>query len=183
MIVHSNQSTGQSVVNSGAFTGFDPNTIFSQDVTLGGGAGAEGRGGDGTTVGMKSSSDIEESNLTGSGSGSGTGSMNTSSAGGQLSFSTSSNAVDQSSTYSLNLGSGMVSKGGIFNGLNQVQGPTSVLGQNQNLNQSQSKSQNQILGETDGGVALLSPTVESEIRETTVLSLKRKVDEICHSIN
>ena len=182
MIFHSNQSTGQSVVNSGAFTGFDPNTIFPQDVTLGG-AGAEGRGGDGTTVGMKSSSDIEESNLTGSGSGSGTGSMNTSSAGGQLSFSTSSNAVDQSSTYSLNLGSGMVSKGGIFNGLNQVQGPTSILGQNQNLNQSQSKSQNQISGETDGGVALLSPAVESEIRETTVLSLKRKVDEICDSIN
>ena len=150
-------------------------------MTLGGGAGAEGRGGDGTTVGMKSSSDIEESNLTGSGSG--TGSMNTSSAGGQLSFSTSSNAVDQSSTYSLNLGSGMVSKGGIFNGLNQVQGPTSILGQNQNLNPSQSKSQNQILGETDGGVALLSPTVESEIRETTALSLKRKVDEICNSIN
>ena len=179
MIVHSNQSTGQSVVNSGAFTGFDPNTIFPQDVTLGGGAG--GRGGDGTTVGMKSSSDIEESNMTGSGSG--TGSMNTSTAGGQLSFSTSSNAVDQSSTYSLNLGSGMVSKGGIFNGLNQVQGPTSVLGQNQNLNQSQSRSQNQILGETDGGVALLSPTVESEIRETTVLSLKRKVDEICDGIN
>ena len=136
MIVHSNQSTGQSVVNSGAFTGFDPNTIFSQDVTLGG-------AGDGTTVGMKSSSDIEESNLAGSGPG--TGSMNTSTAGGQLSFSTSSNAVDQSSTYSMNLGSGMVSKGGIFNGLNQVQGPTSVLGQNQNLNQSQSKSQNQIL--------------------------------------
>ena len=152
-------------------------------MTLGGAGGGGGGGGDGTTVGMKSSSDIEESNLTGSGSGSGTGSMNTSSAGGQLSFSTSSNAVDQSSTYSLNLGSGMVSKGGIFNGLNQVQGPTSILGQNQNLNPSQSKSQNQILGETDGGVALLSPIVESEIRETTALSLKRKVDEICDSIN
>ena len=179
MILYSNQSTGHLVPNTGGYPAFDPNTIFTDDMTEGGGGGSGGGGGGGTTLGMTSSTIVDGANLIGSG----TGSTITSTAGSQSSNIASGNSVDQSSTYSLNLGSGMISKGGVFNGISQVQGPTSIVGQNQQINQSQSQSQSQSLGKIDSGVSLLSSGVGSETRDTTVLSLKRKAEDACESSN
>ena len=128
------------------------------------------RGGEDNTRG-KTSTTVEEINQIEIGTGTGA----SSSSGNQFSI----HAVDQSTTYSLNLGSGMASKGGVSNGISTVQSlPTvSMSASEQNF------SSDLVEGNVYSTLSSVSLPFENKDKDgdsDVSLLLKRKADEICN---